>query len=122
MSFRQETIKDFASKNPERFDLVIIVDVLHHMPPEMYIEFLSDTKKSLKKGGVLLLKDWIRSKTPIHLLAFLSDRYITGDKVSYLSSNELRSLLIDVFGKNCIENEAVIAPWDNNIAFLVQNN
>jgi len=121
VSFRKQTIKDFSSENYGRFDLVVINDVLHHIAPEMHKEFLRDTQKSLKKGGVLLLKDWKRSKTPIHIFSFLMERYITGDKVCYLSSDELRGLLIDVFGAACIKDEASIPPWENNIAFLVKN-
>lgn len=121
VSFRKQTIKDFSSENYGRFDLVVINDVLHHIPPKIHKEFLNDTKKSLKKGGLFLFKDWKRSKTPIHLFSFLMERYITGDKVCYLSSDELRGLLIDVFGAKCIKDEASIPPWDNNIAFLVQN-
>lgn len=119
--FRQETIKDFAYENKGMFDFVVIIDVLHHIPPQIHKEFLTDTKKALKKGGVLLLKDWTRSKMPIHLFSCFMERYVTGDKVHYLSIDELRCLIREVFGENSILKEAIIPPWKNNIAFLVKN-
>jgi hypothetical protein len=69
---------------------------------------------------MLVLKDWERSATPIHLLAYLLDRYITGDDVHYKTANEFRDLIIDVFGATSIKDETRIRPWSNNIAFLVQ--
>ncbi len=121
VSFKKETIKNFTSTNNGRYDLVVIIDVLHHIAPELHREFLCDTQKSLKKEGFLLLKDWRRSKTPIHLFSYFMERYITGDNVYYPTSDELRCLLREIFGENSIVDEATIPPWKNNIAFLVKN-
>lgn len=120
VSFRKETIKDFASSNKEKYDLVLIIDVLHHIAPEMRREFLSDAQKTLKNGGIFLMKDWRRNKTPIHFFSCFMERYITGDSVHYLSMDELRCLIRDIFGEDSILDEAVIPLWNNNIAFLVK--
>jgi len=118
--FKQQAIRDFAAENEAKFDLLLILDTLHHIPWELHREILLDAKKTLKPGGYLILKDWARSQTFIHFLSYFSDRYITGDRIRYKSTVELRELIEDVFGQNCIKAETQIRPWKNNVAFLVQ--
>ncbi len=120
VTFKQQTIQDFAVDNCAKFELIVISDVMHHVPWEMHSELLSDAKTVLKPGGYLVLKDWERKATPIHLLCYCCDRYITGDRVRYKTANELRSLIQEVFGENSIRAEKRIRPWSNNITFLVQ--
>lgn len=120
VTFKQQTIADFVANNSSCFDLVAINDVMHHIPWSLHKEFLKNAKKALKPGGFLVLKDWERQSTPIHLLAYLLDRYITGDRVRYKTVAEFRETIVEVFGTNCIKAEQRILPWSNNIAFLVQ--
>lgn len=120
VTFKQQTIKDFATENLASFDLLVICDIMHHIPWELHKEILRDAGKVLKPGGYLVLKDWERSATPIHFLCYFADRYITGDHVRYKSADELQELIKDVFGANCIKAETRIPPQANNIAFLVQ--
>lgn len=120
VTFRQQTISDFVVENPCSFDLVIISDVMHHVPWEMHKKLLTDARKALRPGGYLVLKDWELRATPIHLLCYLTDRYITGDRVQHKTGDEFRVLIRDVFGANCIKDETRIRPWLNNVAFLVQ--
>jgi 2-polyprenyl-6-hydroxyphenyl methylase/3-demethylubiquinone-9 3-methyltransferase len=120
VTFRQQTIKDFVAENPSSFDLLLISDVMHHAPWEIHEELLTEAKNALKPGGHLVLKDWERSATPIHLLCYLLDRYITGDRVQYKTAHEFRNLIQDIYGANSIKDETQIRPWSNNIAFLIQ--
>ena len=118
--FKQQDIKDFAPENLETFDLLIMSDIMHHIPWEVHEKLLTDARKVLKPGGYLVLKDWERRVTPIHFLCYFADRFITGDRVRYKSANELQKLLEAVFGANCVKARARIRPWANNIVFLVQ--
>jgi len=120
VTFKQQSIQDFAPKNAEKFDLLIISDVMHHIPWEFHDEIMIEAKKVLKPGAYLVLKDWERRATFIHLLCYLSDRYITGDRIRYKSADEFRELIKNAFGENCIKAEARIRPWSHNIAFLVK--
>ena len=118
--FKQQAINGFAAENPSIFDLLLVCDIMHHIPWEMHKDILLDAKKTLKPGSYLVLKDWARDFSLIHFLCYFSDRFITGDRIRYKSSDELRMLIRDVFGPDCIKAEAHIHPWKNNIAFLVQ--
>jgi 2-polyprenyl-3-methyl-5-hydroxy-6-metoxy-1,4-benzoquinol methylase len=120
VTFKEQTINDFVAENYSQFDLLVISDVMHHIPWEMHKDFLIDAGKALKPGGYLILKDWEYSSTPIHLLCYLADRYITGDKVRHKTADQFRVLIEEVFGINCIKAEKRIRPWSNNITFLVQ--
>ena len=119
VTFKQQTIQNFSAENLASFDLLVISDVMHHIPWQMHQEILINARKVVKLGGYIVLKDWERTPTPIHLLCYLFDRYITGDLVRYKTAAELRNLIEDVFGSNCIQAEKRIRPWSNNIAFLI---
>ena len=118
--FKQQDIKEFAAENPAAFDLLIINDVMHHIPWDLHVEILQNAAKALKSGGHLVLKDWNRNYSPIYFLCYFMDRYITGDLVRYKTTQEFRELLRSTFGTDCIKAEAAIRPWSNNIAFLVK--
>ncbi len=120
VTFKQQTIQDFAPANLASFDLLVIADIMHHIPWELHKDILLSAAKILKPGGYLILKDWDRRRNLIHALCYFSDWYITGDQVRYKSAEEFRILIREVLGTNCIKAEARIRPQVNNIAFLVQ--
>jgi hypothetical protein len=70
--------------------------------------------------GHLAFKEWERTSTPIHWLGYFSDRWITGDRISYMDGEEIRTRLRDVFGSDSIRAESRVRPWRNNISLLVR--
>jgi SAM-dependent methyltransferase len=120
VAFRQITMKDYAAEHPGAADLLVACDVLHHVPWEMHEEILRDAGRAVRAGGCIVIKDWTRQSTPIHLLCYMADRYITGDRVRYKTGEELEDTIMRVFGPHAIEARARIAPWTNNIAYLVR--
>ena len=74
----------------------------------------------MNEHGNFVSKDWTRTLSPIHALAFSSDRFLTGDKVSFLTTDELRSLVSSVFGADSIRGAMTIA-WENNLALLISS-
>lgn len=118
--FRQIEIQSFMAENRCIFDLVVIADVVHHIPLKMRREFMGYLKGIMQAGTFLIVKDWERRLTPIHMLTYFSDRYITSDDIYYYTASELRNLIKDVFGKDAVKAEARILPWFNNIAFFIQ--
>ena len=120
VDFRQCSVSDFARVHPAEFDLVLIADVLHHVPPPLHDALLADAKMALAPGGRFVLKDWERGRSPIHLLTWFSDRCITGDRVRYGTATDHRALVERIFGVGSIVREARVGPWRNNFLFLAR--
>ncbi len=124
VTFMQRSVDDVAQGEPQRkpvlFDLVVLCDVLHHVPPLERRSLLSAIDRVMAPGGSLAFKDWTVSYTPIHWLCWVSDRYLTGDEVQFFTTTSAKALLTDTFGPGAIRYEAVVPPWPNNIAYLVR--
>jgi len=120
VEFRQMTIEEIASAQPQAFDLVVMCDVLHHVPPDQRLALLAEIRSAIRPGGCFAVKDWGRSATPIHWMCYASDRYLTGDHVEFFTPHELQDLLSDVFGAARVCAGGFIRPWRNNMSFLVR--
>ncbi|HVM37389.1 MAG TPA: class I SAM-dependent methyltransferase [Sphingomicrobium sp.] len=120
VSFVRQTVQELAAARPGQYDLVILSDVLHHVPASMHAELLAAIRQALAPGGSFVFKEWERTATPIHWLCYLSDRWLTGDRVRYMTRQELRDRLVATFGRQQIAGELRIGPWRNNLATLVR--
>jgi 2-polyprenyl-3-methyl-5-hydroxy-6-metoxy-1,4-benzoquinol methylase len=118
--FMQTTVQDIAAAQPGQFDFVVLADVLHHVPIFMRAELLEAARQALAPDGVFVFKDWERTLTPIHWLCYASDRWLTGDRISYMSADEMHAQLAKTFGEQAVKATARIAPWRNNLAFMVR--
>jgi hypothetical protein len=65
-------------------------------------------------AGVLVIKDWEPTRTLAHYLCWLSDRLITGDRVSYATSSNLMRQLTSLFPNDQVRFEGRIGPRRNN--------
>ena len=120
VTFQTQSIQEFAAEHAEEYDLVIICDVMHHIPWDEHVEILSCARKTLKPSGQLVLKEWENLGNLINAVSLFAELYITGDDVRYGVADDWRNLLHKVFGPNSIQQETHFGPWRNNIAFLVQ--
>lgn len=118
--FIQCNVQDIAAAEAGRYDLVVLCDVLHHVPLHLRRNLLDAIRMTLAPGGALAIKEWERNATPIHWLCYASDRWLTEDRISYMTRGELRETLTASFGAAAIVDEARFAPWSNNLATLVQ--
>jgi 2-polyprenyl-6-hydroxyphenyl methylase/3-demethylubiquinone-9 3-methyltransferase len=119
VTFVRQEIHDFASEHRHGFDLAVMCDVLHHLPVPERGRFLHDVIACLRPGGWLVLKDWEPRRNLAHLLCYLSDRYLTGDRVHYENREGLRGLLEG----GCmlvVVRETGVRPWPNNVALWAQ--
>lgn len=116
--FRQMTVQALRDEGPAEFDLIIMCDVMHHVPPPVRQEILADARALLAPAGAFVFKDWVRTVTPVHGAAYAADRWLTGDDVKFLSSAEAEELVFESFERPV--KKARIRPWRNNFALLLQ--
>ena len=119
VTFVTADLRGFAARNRGRFDLVVICDVLHHVPPAERPDLLRDASLALRDGGGVVIKDWERRPNLAHLFAWISDRFITGDKVRFETAPALRQLAGEAL-RAPVERELRIAPWRNNLALFIR--
>ena len=115
--FLQVTVQDLAEEQAGVFDLVIISDVIHHVPQAMRNDLLGAVWRTLMPGGVLILKDWERRFSPVHWTCYMSDRWITGDRVKYLRRQEMVTLLAAASFRTA-DRDIRVRPWRNNFVLL----
>ena len=94
-TFRSVSTTDLIAEGPEPFDLVVIVDVIHHVPSAARQQLLEDAAQLTAAGGTILVKDWERDAGRLaHGLVYTADRYVSGDRtVDFASRRELRAII-----------------------------
>jgi 2-polyprenyl-6-hydroxyphenyl methylase/3-demethylubiquinone-9 3-methyltransferase len=112
-SFRTVDSTTFRGEEPEPFDLVVVVDVLHHVPPELREAVLTDIRSLTAPGGHYAIKEWEPIPGPTHLACWAADRFITGDRVSHVPSEAMRARLASMFADELVL-EARIPPHRHN--------
>lgn len=117
--FLRTTAEELAATEDLRYQLVIIADVLHHVPHPEWSRFLSSAAALVSEGGTLILKDWVREWTPAYLIGYLSDRFITGDRIRYPHEHAVRSLVKRTCGETSIRSEFRVSPWHCNLALVI---
>lgn len=120
VQFVQTTVQEIAAKEGGSFDLIVLSDVLHHVPCAARQEMLEAIRTVLAPEGTFVFKDWEKGYSPIHWLCYASDRWLTGDRVSYMSREEMREMLMECFGQTALVAETRIRPWRNNIATAIR--
>jgi 2-polyprenyl-6-hydroxyphenyl methylase/3-demethylubiquinone-9 3-methyltransferase len=120
VSFIRCPVEEIAARQPRTYDLVVLSDVLHHVPTGSRHGVLDSIRTALAPGGTLIFKDWQKNATPIHWLCHASDRWLTGDRVIYMNREEMRNSLSKAFGESALVAEARVRPRWNNLAILVR--
>ena len=117
--FLRCTVQEIAAREPGSYDMTVLSDVLHHVPVEMRQRLLDGIRSALAPGGTFIFKDWERNWSLIHWLSYASDRWFTGDRIRYMTRDEMRAYLSRSFGEVALVAEARIQPRWNNLAILV---
>lgn len=118
--FVRRPVQEIAATEPGQYDMVVLTDVQHHVPIASRQGLLDAIRTTLAPGGTFVFKDWERNHTSIHWLCHASDRWLTGDRVSYMTRAEMRGRLAKSFGEATLIAAASMALWRNNIAILVR--
>jgi 2-polyprenyl-3-methyl-5-hydroxy-6-metoxy-1,4-benzoquinol methylase len=118
VEFRTAHVQDIALSNPGRFDLILMTDVIHHIPHHLRSEIMDAVSLALAPEGRFILKDWAKSRSLIHWLCYAGDRWLTGDRVSHMMPSEARQLVMNRVTSLRKVGESHIKPWRNNYAMV----
>jgi 2-polyprenyl-3-methyl-5-hydroxy-6-metoxy-1,4-benzoquinol methylase len=91
------SVRAYAALERPAPDLVLLCDVLHHVPPAQRAAFLEDLALVVRADTLLFVKD-VRPGSPRAYLGYLSDYYITGDRaVSPLAEADVEAMIASQF-------------------------
>ncbi len=113
------SLRDYATTEYPIPDLVIVSDVVHHVPIEVRSSFFADLRQVLKgKTTTLFVKDlepgYFRS-----VLSLLADRYVSGDKkVSLVSRETVTTLVREAFPRASVQSTPLFETDGPNYALL----
>lgn len=115
-------LADIRKYQPKDANAIIISDVLHHINYEDQKNLLAKSFKSLKKGGVLLIKEidsreFVRSR----LSRFWDFVFYPRDKIYYQNSKDFKRYLQDFGFKVTITRPSRFFPGSTTL-FLCQKN
>jgi 2-polyprenyl-6-hydroxyphenyl methylase/3-demethylubiquinone-9 3-methyltransferase len=117
--FSSISLERLLESEKASFDLVMLVDVLHHIPVAERQAFLSSAATSVAPGGIFAFKEWVRYRTVGYYLGYAADRFITGDDVLYQTKPELKVLAQKAFNVR-VHAEWHIPPWKSNVCLLLR--
>ena len=116
VSFRQQSVHDLLLEEPAPFDLVLLLDVLHHVPESERAGIVEACGRLTAPGGLFMVKESCRVFSPAYPFFVLADRWIGGDRaVSFLAVTEVEQLVLaSVEGAIPIARHR-IQPWGVNV-------
>lgn len=120
-SFSVETSTQLLARHPAPFDLVIIADVLHHVPEETdRAGLLADAAALTDAGGVVLVKEWERTGSAAYWAGWAADYFISGDRaVHYLNRSNLLALINSAAPELHHRYVTTTRPWQCNVVHVL---
>lgn len=120
-TFRTMSSTELLAESPGTFDLVTIVDVVHHVSDDLRPQVLRDAAALTAPDGLLAVKEWEQGRGIAHLIAYTADRYVSGDaEVRFMPSAELRELVASALPDFRLVCESRIPPRRNNLLLAMR--
>jgi 2-polyprenyl-3-methyl-5-hydroxy-6-metoxy-1,4-benzoquinol methylase len=119
--FRSITSTELLAEQPQQFDLVAVVDVLHHVAEGQREHVLRDAAALTAPAGLVAVKEWERGNGLAHVLAYTADRYVSGDlTVRFMPAHELRQLVSTALSEFELVCKARVPPRRNNLLLALR--
>jgi len=115
VEFRRQRAEELCASG-SRFSLVVVCDVLHHVRPDEWRSFLSTASRLVVMGGHLVVKEWVRSRSLRYWLGYMSDRFISGERVRYLGAGQFLALSAEAMPLLTLVRSTAIEPGVSNLA------
>jgi len=94
VTFETSSTSDLIARAETPFDLVSLVDVLHHVADNQRQKVLEDAASLTAPGGTLIVKEWELRDGLANRAAFTADRYVSGDTtVRFMPRDETQALV-----------------------------
>jgi 2-polyprenyl-3-methyl-5-hydroxy-6-metoxy-1,4-benzoquinol methylase len=94
IEFRPITTTRLIAAGAGTFDLVVLVDVLHHVRQSERAQVLREVASLTAPGGTVAIKEWERRGGIGTAMAYCADRYVSGDpSVRFMRRSELDGLV-----------------------------
>ena len=121
-SFRTMTSSALRATAPEPFDVVVLVDVLHHIPDDADRRtVLADAGAMTAPGGWVVVKEWSGHRSLGYGLAYAADRYVSGDRtVRFATESQLMELQRAALPAWRVGFRDTVRPWANNIVLGIE--
>lgn len=119
--FRSITTTELLAERPRQFDLVVVVDVLHHVAEDQRAQVLRDAAALTAPAGLIAVKEWERGRGAAHALAYAADRYVSGDAtVRFMPEHELRQVVGSALPGFELACKARVPPRRNNLLLALR--
>lgn len=121
-TFRSIYSGELLAEDPAAFDLICVVDVLHHVPgTDARRGLLADAAAMLAPGGMMLVKEWEKIPGLGYNLGWVADRYVAGDtQVQYMPRAELLEHLGKAAPELEVRHSVSVRPWRCNVVHALR--
>ena len=109
-SVQYDKINNISDWPNENFDVVTVIDVIHHIKPQEQRDFLNKVYDKIKPGGILIIKDMSTKPWYFALINIIHDLVFAKQLIHYFPFREL-VLNIESNGFEIKETKSKILFW-----------
>ncbi|TKV56127.1 class I SAM-dependent methyltransferase [Nakamurella flava] len=123
VTFRRLRSAELLPAEAGRFDLVLLVDVLHHAPDDERRPVLRDAARLVAPGGLVVVVDWARGRSWADPWCLLTCRWIPRDEhARFLDRAEFDDMLGAELGELKPVITTGVPPRRNNVLSVRRRN
>jgi len=114
-------IKDISDWPKDDFNVVTVIDVLHHIKPSEQHKFIIEILNKIKPGGTLLIKDMSTKPWYCALMNIIHDLVFANQLIRYFPFDELVKI-IEKNGFQILETNSKILLWYSHEWLVAKKN